>query len=187
MSCAKTVVTKSLDSLLNKAYRKDILHNDNYPSAPKDGWISQDNWFVKINDIIRTSFEVKYLDGVEFLLEKMQKVADDTKTIFSYSYEAREEGYYAAHASATVQLSLLSQEWEKHPVNINVEIQVTTELQEMIKGLLHKYYEENRIKNNVSDKKWQWDYKCKQFVPNYIGHIAHYIEGMIVDIRDKQK
>lgn len=181
------VVTKSLKSLLNKAYRKDVLRNNQFPSEPKGGWISQNNWFEEIHDLVRTSFEVKYLDGVKFLLEKMKKVADETGTTFQYSFEARDEGYYAAHAIATVRLDILTQEWERSPIEMDVEIQVTTELQEMIKGLLHKYYEENRKKIVNSDYKWQWDYTCEQFVPNYMGHIAHYIEGMIVDIRDKQR
>lgn len=180
------VVTKSYKSLLNKVFRKDVLHNTQFPSSPDNGWITHENWFERIHDLVRTSFEVKYLDGVKFLLERMQNVANETGTVFSYSFEAREEGYYAAHASVKVTMELLNQNWERTPVDVEVEIQVTTELQEMIKGLLHKYYEENRKKIYDSDYKWQWDYSCEQFVPNYMGHIAHYIEGMIVDIRDKQ-
>ena len=69
---------------------------------------------------------------------------------------------------------------------MSVEIQITTEFKEMIKGLLHKYYDINRKMIKDDDYKWQWDYKNEQFVPNYMGHIAHYLEGMIVEIRDKQ-
>ena len=35
--------------------------------------------------------------------------------------------------------------------------------------------------------KWQWDYKSDEFSANYLGHILHYVEGMIVEIREKQK
>jgi hypothetical protein len=53
--------------------------------------------------------------------------------------------------------------------------------------LLHKYYEERRKKIGAEDVKWQWNYKTDEFVANYLGHILHYVEGMIMEIRDKQK
>ena len=37
------------------------------------------------------------------------------------------------------------------------------------------------------DMKWQWDYKSDEFTANYLGHILHYVEGRIVELRDKQK
>ena len=68
---------------------------------------------------------------------------------------------------------------------MNEEIQVTTQIQEIIKTLLHKQYEEKRKVNTPKDYKWQWDSKSPQFIPNYLGHIVHYVEGMIIEIRDK--
>lgn len=181
------IYIKSLDSLLIKAYRKNVLNNPNFPEPPDDGWITPDNWFTQINDILRTTIEVKYIDGVEFLLKEIKNIADGSQCIFNYSFEARDVGYYAAHAGAVVELELLDQNWSPHTTRINVEIQVTTELQEIIKSLLHKYYEENRQKHQQKDYKWQWDYKSDEFATNYLGHIVHYVEGMIVEIRDKQQ
>jgi len=31
------------------------------------------------------------------------------------------------------------------------------------------------------------DYKSPEFSSNYLGHIIHYVKGMIVEIRDKEK
>ena len=67
-----------------------------------------------------------------------------------------------------------------------VEIQITTQLQEVIRRLLHKYYERQRSGRSTSDLKWQWDYKSDEFAANYLGHILHYVEGMIMDVRDKR-
>lgn len=64
------IYIKSLDSLIIKAYRKNILNNTFFPERPKDGWISHHNWFTNINDILRTTIVVKYIDGVEFLLKR---------------------------------------------------------------------------------------------------------------------
>lgn len=178
---------KSLDSLLDKVYRKNVLNNQNFPKPPEGGWITPENWFTNINDILRTTIEVKYIDGVEFLLKEIKQIAQKNQCSFNYSFEARDVGYYAAHAIATIELELLDQNWAPHQTKINVEIQVTTEIQEIIKNLLHKYYEENRIKHQSKDYKWQWDYKSDEFATNYLGHIVHYVEGMIVEIRDKQQ
>lgn len=68
-----------------------------------------------------------------------------------------------------------------------IEIQITTQLQEVIRSLLHKYYEDRRKGVEAEGTKWQWDYKSDEFVANYLGHILHYVEGMIMDIREKQR
>lgn len=181
------VIYKSYMSLINKVYRKDCLHNDSFPNEPEDGWIDPISWYDKIHDIIRTSFKVKYLDGVKFLVQKLSQVASDVGCDFHCIYEAHDDGYYAAHAAVVIDLSVVDLKWQSISHGIEVEIQITTELQGMIKNLLHKYYEENRKKIIPLDYKWQWDYHNEQFIPNYLGHIAHYLEGMIVEIRDKQK
>ena len=71
-------------------------------------------------------------------------------------------------------------------MDIPIEIQITTQLQDVIRKLLHIYYEERRKKITEDDIKWQWDYKSDEFVANYLGHILHYVEGMIMDVRSKQ-
>jgi hypothetical protein len=35
--------------------------------------------------------------------------------------------------------------------------------------------------------KWQWDYECNEFAPNYIGHVLHYIEGAVMQIIKKEQ
>ena len=181
------VVSKPYKSLLNKAYRKDCLKNKVFPNEPEKGWVCPDTWFDMIHDIIRTSFIVRYLDGVKYLDQRLSQVAKDVGCHYSCSYEAHDDGYYAAHVAVVLELSIVGMDWQETSHQIEVEIQITTELQEMVKNLLHVYYEDNRRKVIPQDYKWQWDYHSEQFVPNFLGHIAHYLEGMIVEIRDKQK
>ena len=181
------VVCKPYKSLLNKAYRKDCLRNEIFPKEPEEGWISPQTWFAKIHDIVRTTFTVKYLDGVKFFEQKLKQQSDAMGYKYSCSYEAHDDGYYAAHVAITIDTEIVGMDWQRYTQNIEVEIQITTELQEMVKSLLHKYYEDNRRKVIPKDYKWQWDYQSEQFVPNFLGHIAHYLEGMIVEIRDNQK
>ena len=180
------VVYKPYDSLINKAFRKNCLKNEHFPDHPEKGWVSPYTWFDDIHDIIRTSFVVKYLDGVKFLVQKMEQISKDVDCGFDCSYEAHDDGYYAAHVAIVMDMTILGMDWKETNHKIEIEIQITTGLQEMIKQLLHKFYEDNRRKEIPKDYKWQWDYDSEQFVPNYLGHISHYLEGMIVEIRDKK-
>jgi len=101
--------------------------------------------------------------------------------------EAREEGYYAAHVYIARNFEVPKVDWDTEIVKVSVEIQISTQLQEVIRRLLHKYYEERRRQIRKDDMKWQWNYRSDEFVANYLGHILHYIEGMIMEIRERQK
>lgn len=177
---------KPFDSFLLKTYRKNIIENKNWPEPPKNGWISPDNWFFRINDIIRTLIEVKYLDGVEFIINKIESYCKKNRKECEVFLEAREEGYYAGHIYTKQEFEVPRVTWDTEKIVFSVEIQITTQLQEVIRKLLHKFYEERR-KMLEPDKNWKWDYKSDEFVANYLGHILHYVEGMIMEIRDKEK
>jgi len=180
------LVIKPFDSFILKTFRKNILENENWPSEPKDGWILPNNWFSKINDITRTLLIVKYLDGVEYMTNKVKSLCEQNNTKCNITLEAREEGYYAAHIYVKQEFEIPKIDWDTKKINAKVEIQITTQLQEVIRKLLHKYYEDRRKKiKGQEDIKWQWDYKSDEFATNYLGHILHYIEGMIMDIREK--
>ena len=75
--------------------------------------------------------------------------------------------------------------WDTVPVVMPVEIQITTELQDNIRQLLHKYYETRRRQGPRNATKLQWDYRSSEFSASYLGHILHYIEGMVVNLREK--
>ena len=176
---------KGFDSFFLKTGRRNAFENKNWPSEPDGGWVTPENWFSKINDIVRTMIVVKYLDGVEILVERLQQLCNIPMTT-SVDWEAREEGYYAAHLYVEREYSIPTLEFDSERVPIKVEIQVTTQLQEAINRLTHKYYEERRRKVKSSNSKWQWDYENDEFIPNYLGHILHYIEGMIIEVRNRE-
>lgn len=180
--------TKPYDSFLLKTYRRNILDNQSWPEQPKGGWILHDNWYSKINDIVRTSVVVKYLDGVEFVARHFKSLCDENKAKCNINYEAKEEGYYAAHMYVTSKFEVPKMKLGTEFVDVSIEIQITTQLQDVIKKLLHQYYEERRKQEKHKENvKWQWDYKSDEFATNYLGHILHYIEGMIMERRDKME
>ena len=178
---------KSYDSFLLKTYRKNVLENESWPKEPEGGWILPSNWFSRINDIIRTLLIVKYFDGVDYIINKISSLCKEHNMEFQVFYEAREEGYYAAHSYTKKCFEIPAVTWDTEKIDVSIEIQVSTQLQEVIRNLLHKYYETKRKMVKKSIEKWQWDYKCDEFCVNYLGHILHYVEGMIMEVRERQK
>lgn len=178
---------KPWKSFVDKTYRENVIKNvANWPDAPKDGWILPSNWYTRINDIVRTILVVKYLDGVKFLAEKIKSLCGGKYE--RCDWEAKEEGYYAAHLYTREEFELPPFGFDTVKASVLIEIQITTQIQEVIRKLLHNYYERKR--SNVltmTELVWQWDYEREEFVVNYLGHILHYIEGMIMEIRDKEK
>lgn len=180
------IITKPYKSFIEKTFRKNILNNPNWPNAPKEGWLLPENWLSNINDIVRTTFVVKYLDGVDFLMNKLVFNCENSGLVCETSWEARDVGYYAVHMNIRQNYLIKEMDWNKKSKNISFEIQITTQLQEVIRRLLHDYYEEKRIEKE-NDEKWQWNYRSEEFSTNYLGHILHYVEGMIMEIREKEK
>lgn len=181
------VITKSWTSLVLKSWRVNVLDNQNWPSPPDEGWITPDNWSEKVRDVIRTTVVVRYLDGVDIVRRCVRAVAKATSAAFHEDYEAREEGYYALHLTVTLPLRLIGREWEARLSTIPVEIQVCTQVQEVLRALTHRFYERSRLLSKAASAKWQWDCGCDQFVPNYLGHMLHYADGVIMNIRGQEE
>jgi hypothetical protein len=181
------VCKKPFDSFLLKTFRKNILNNSRWPEAPESGWIFPNNWFIKINDVVRTLIIVKYLDGLEFLIDKIRFLCKQCGAPCDVSLEAKEEGYYAAHVYLKQEYEVPKINWDTEKITALFEIQISTQLQDSIQKLLHKYYEDRRKKGPEEKIIWQWNYRSDEFVANYLGHILHYVEGMIMEIRERQK
>ena len=51
----------------------------------------------KIKDLVRTRIKCKYIDGVEYLADRLVDLADERGCILERSREGRIEGYFAQH------------------------------------------------------------------------------------------
>ena len=71
--------------------------------------------------------------------------------------------------------------WEGLFANVHVEVQLCTQIQEVIRSLTHVFYKKRRVKPRAPGHKWQWDCEGDEFVPNYLGHMLHYADGMIMN------
>jgi ppGpp synthetase/RelA/SpoT-type nucleotidyltranferase len=185
---------KEWEQFILKVWRKNVVQNTNWNNEnwdkeickPNGGWITPSNWFEKIHDIVRTRIVVKYFDGVELLLNKMCDHFLSHSCQIDPDWEAREEGYYAAHLNVTREYEIpIGLEIQKRKVSI--EIQITTQMKDVITDLTHKYYERKRETLTQPNIKWQWDYNSDEFSPNFIGHILHYIEGELMQIRNREQ
>ncbi len=180
-----SLVTKSFDSFLLKTFRNNIARNLRWPAPPEGGWHLPDNWVSRGNDIVRTCFVVKYLDGVEFLIEKLTALAEAHTLEIRKYYVAGTDGYYAAHVYILFRFEVPRIDFDTEKLVLSVELQITSQLQEAIRKLLHQHFEKSRTMINPPVAEWQWNYKSDEFATNYLGHILHYVEGMIMEVRDR--
>ena len=181
------LVTKSFDSYILKTYRRNVSENELWPEPPGGDWIMPDEGFASLNDLVRTSFVVKYLDGVEFLAERLRDVSTACGCKSTLEFEARMEGHYAAHLCVRDTFQIPGLKWDTEAVGVSVEIQIITQLQEAIRKLTHKYYEARREQPIQARSNWPWNYEGDEFTANYLGHILHYVEGMIMEVRARQR
>jgi len=183
---APIIETKPGDSFVEKVYRENFIDNERFPRAPRKGWVTPDNWFSRIDDILRTTIVVRYLDGIEYIATRLEKLcSDESKLKDKCRYLAKMEGYYAAHLYFNMEFEIPRMEWDTQKIVSPVEIQITTQVKEVIKDLIHPYYAEQRVKRYSEKDLWQWRYESPEFARNYLGHIIHYVEGVMVGIRKK--
>jgi hypothetical protein len=178
------IVAKPGVSFVDKVYRENFVNNLGFPKKPEGGWVTPDNWFERINDIVRTTIVVRYLDGIEYIASRLEGLCSrESRLIGKCKYLAKIEGYYAAHLYFRMDFEIPGMRWDTRRVVSPVEMQITTQVKEMIKELLYPHYAEERSRRYSEGDVWQWRYESPEFARNYLGHIIHYVEGMMVGIR----
>jgi hypothetical protein len=184
------LLTKSFESFLGKTFRINVLHNRNWPKEPfwlnQKSWILPRNWFSRINDIVRACIVVKYFDGVKFLASRLEGECANHDLRSDIAFQARDEGHYAAHFYIKYDCAITSLNGVAERIATTVEVQITTQLQDAIRALLHTHYESRRDQPTPTHD-WKWDHTSSEFATNYLGHVLHYVEGMIVELRDRQR
>jgi hypothetical protein len=178
------VVVKPWPSFVSKSYRINVLNNKEFPEPPfgKEGWLLPSNYFTRVNDVIRTTFVVRYLDGVQEIKGRIEALAAELGARCGSKLEGTPAGYYAGHIVVEIPVKLPSVTWVQRDVSLPIEIQVTTQVKEVIKELLHRTYQQQRLEAQ-DDVSWQWEYESRPFAANYLGHILQYVEGRIMNVR----
>ena len=182
------LVPKLWSSFVSRTWRENVHNNDDWPKPPPGGWLAPDCWFEGLWDIVRTRIVVRYLDGVQFLAQRMAELGDELDIDVYVKTHAQESGYYAMHINVRQEFQVQTLNFaEQETRHSRIEIQLTTHLQETIGHLTHGFFERRREEKADPDQKWQWDYKSPEFTPYYLGHLLHYLEGMIMRVREEIK
>lgn len=178
------LITKPYDSVVEKTYRQNVLWNKAFPNSPKNGWYDHQNIYHKINDLVRGCLVCRFIDGpaiVANAIEAYTKVSGLSSRQYS---QEREDGYYAFHVYITFPVSVFNIDWNEIQIKAEVEIQVTTQLQEVLRSLTHKFYEKQRISETTDRGKWKWDFSSNRFKVGYLSHTLHLLESIILESRD---
>jgi hypothetical protein len=182
------ILVKPWPSFLEKSYRKNIVQNTAFPNPPPEGWCIPPVWYSQIHDIVRTTIIVKYIDGVPLVLGTLRDIADTLGIRYDANLETRPDGYYGAHFNLKMPCEIYTMDFATETRVIEFEIQITTQIKDVIKQLLHTYYETHRVNGkNRTLSDIAWKYSEDEFVATYLGHILHYVEGMIIAVRDKRR
>lgn len=141
------LASKPWQSFLSRTWRQNVLWNPNWPEPPEEGWWLPDNWFERAKDIVRTRFVVRYMDGVPELAKNLVTCATQRrfKLDARIEPEAKRDGYYAFHVLVRQPFATEAIDYDgKQKRTSFVEIQVMTELAEVVSQLTHPSYESRR-------------------------------------------
>lgn len=184
-----TLSSKPYESAVNKSFRHNVVHNRRWPEEPEGGWLTPDNWFANLNDLIRSTVVCKYIDGPGLLAKLLHERADEFNLESGSNSKQRDGGYYAYHFYVGIPVELsavdsgdgsLTGVW----TNIDVELQLTTQLQEVLYDITHRFYERTRDKRSEDPNAWKWDTSSNRFKAGYVGHTLHLLEAIIIELRD---
>ena len=177
------MITKPFDSAVIKSYRLNVLRNRAFPDAPREGWVSPENWYTIFDDHIRSSLVCKFVDAPQFLAGELDKYANSLGLTAQHSARGTDDGYYAFHHYTSFPLDVMDTQWNNLATTVKFELQLTTQLQEVLRQLTHPLYEHRRIANQKRDDRWKWDIDSPRFRSSYLGHTLHLIEAVIVQVR----
>lgn len=178
------LLTKPFTSVIDKAFRSNVLYNNRFPKPPPEGAIESSALYETIEDLLRTRLVCKYMDGPRFVCEELKRFCDQNAIESKFRELSTAAGYYAWHFyfRAPAELMLDASVVQK---DVWVEIQVSTQLAEVITALTHELYETRRSLGPVQrDNDWKWDASSREFRSAYLGHGLHLLEGVIQNLKD---
>lgn len=182
---------KPFTSALNKAFRIDCLHNGLWPELPAErgtnAWFRPGNAHEILNDLVRTSVYCRFLDGATDLADRLQKIGEVHDRNVTVDLRADENGYYAVHAGIPINAIVTSQRWNAEEIEFRLEVQFATMTQWVLRTLSHDLYERRRTKPAPNNEGWKWSPSSETFKTNYLGHLLHYADGMMVELRDRDR
>ena len=175
---------KPFRSAIHKLYRHNIVYNRNYPNPPREGALEPALIYEKIDDLLRTRLVCKYMDGPRFVCEQLRAHCDSQGIASRFRELSTDAGYYAWHFYFQAPVELMIENIV-HQKSMWVEIQMSTQLAEVITSLTHGLYEARRAGSlEAEGHNWKWDASSVRFRSAYLGHGLHLLEGIIQTFKD---
>ncbi len=191
---------KSWASLVNKSFRMNCLQNRNFPDVPRfdpfeygvitadasipGEWVTPRNWFGFIDDPIRARVICKFADGPDFLATKLEEYAKSRGVSAKLKRQTKDNGYYAYHCYFVFEIG---EEFAVDGLGVSfarfsIELQITTQLQEILYDLTHTYYEAERLEATQPHINFSF-FESHRFKSTYTGHTLYLIESILLEIR----
>jgi ppGpp synthetase/RelA/SpoT-type nucleotidyltranferase len=181
---APQLLQKPFSSVRNKCFRKNCVSNPNFPGAPSDGWVTPVDMYSRLNDLVRGTLVCKYVDGPKLLANYLHERAGVMGLVSRFDAESREQGYYAYHFYVSVPVGVLQADLTEIEMPLQIEIQISTQLQEVMRKVTHDFYEDSRDTGLDEDGSWKWEIESNRFRAGYVSHTLHLLESIIVQLRN---
>ena len=134
-----------------------------------------------IGDLVRTRVVCKYMDGVEFLASRFERLARDLGVAIEKERAGRLQGYFAQHLQVEQDV-IYRFGGASELAKIKYEIQVASELSTRMWETSHALYEFSREETEFAED-WQWNPNDPRFLANQLGHMIHLADGLLVQLR----
>lgn len=172
-------VSKPPDSILDKLLRhhkKQDLHEIIPTQGPP---------VPTIGDIVRTRIKCQYIDGVEFLANKLQLLGEELRVEPDRQRQGKIEGYFAQHINIRHEVNY-REAGHGTLIKISCEIQIASSMASQMWQTSHPLYEIVRSDDSLPND-WQWKPDDPRFLSNQLGHMIHLADGLLVQLRDLKK
>jgi hypothetical protein len=134
-----------------------------------------------LSDLVRTRLTCPYIDGVQFLANKVESLAKECGVLISRIPQGNLQGYFAQHIGIR-QSVFFRLAGHATAAEIECEIQIATTLATRMWDASHPVYETTR-EEEIDSHDWQWDPNNPRFISNQLGHMLHLADGLLVQLR----
>lgn len=139
----------------------------------------------RLGDLVRTRIPCRYIDGVEFLANKIMGLAEEMELSPKRRREGRIEGYFAQHITVHQEV-IFRLAGHGELTRVVSEIQIASEMATRMWDAAHPLYESARLRI-AEPRDWQWKPNDPRFISNQLGHMIHLADGLLVQLRQAMR
>lgn len=174
-------VSKPEASIRDKLFRRCAQDTENL----KNLYDTEGPAVPRLGDLVRTRISCQYIDGVEFLANKLTELAEEMALGPTRQREGKIEGYFAQHITIPQEV-IYRFAGTAQITKVKCEVQVASELGTRMWDASHPLYDMVRRERSAPED-WQWRPDDPRFLANQLGHMIHLADGLLVQLRQSTK